>query len=329
MSADMHWQVSGDERGDKMVNRKTDIIWVVMGGPSSEAEVSRRTAKAVGDALTNAGYRVELIEFEPATFTQRLQENPPACVFNALHGKYGEDGAIQHVLEMMNIPYTGSGPLASAITMDKVISKRLFQQAGLPTAPFSVYRKEMSARDIAADIVQKFSFPVVLKAAEQGSTIGITVVHRQEELESAIDDALDHDAWMLAEAYLGGHEYTVSVLNRQALPVIQIVPHSGTYDYASKYTAGATDYLVPAPIEESLQREMQELAVKACYEFGCCGVARVDFMTNVEGRPFILEINSVPGMTETSLVPKAAKAAGIGFNELCESILKSTAVHKL
>lgn len=312
-----------------MMNAKTDLIWVVMGGPSSEAEVSRRTAQAIGNALTAAGHRIEMVEFAPGAFVQRLEKEPPAVVFNALHGKYGEDGAIQHLLEMMNIPYTGSGPLASAVTMDKVISKRLFQQAGLPTAPFAEYRKDMPAAEIATDIMERFSFPVVLKAAEQGSTIGITIVRSQEELVPAIEKALAHDAWMLAEAYLGGKEFTVSILDDRALPVIQIVPHSGMYDYESKYTVGATDYLVPAPIEDALRDEMQELAEKACHALGCRGVARVDFMTDAQGRPFVLEINSVPGMTETSLVPKAAKAAGIDFVELCETILQSASVRKL
>ncbi len=312
-----------------MIDKKRDVIWVVMGGPSSEAEVSRRTGTAISEALRAAGYLIKAVEFTPATFMQELEADPPALVFNALHGKYGEDGAIQHLLEMMKIPYTGSGPLASAITMDKVISKRLFREAGLPTAPFSEYRKGSPVAEIAADILERFSLPVVLKAAEQGSTIGITVVRTEAELVPAIENALAHDSWMLAEAYLGGDEFTVSILNRRALPVIQIVPHSGMYDYASKYTAGATDYLVPAPIADGLRNTLQELAEKACYALGCRGVARVDFMTDGEGKPFILEINSVPGMTETSLVPKAANAEGISFTALCEAILESADVRKL
>ncbi|MDU2417531.1 D-alanine--D-alanine ligase [Negativicoccus succinicivorans] len=308
---------------------KTKDILVVMGGPSTEAEVSRRTGAAIAQALAEGGYKVTTLEFNPRTFLNDVQKVQPQVVFNALHGKYGEDGAIQNVLEMLGIPYTGSGPLASALTMDKVISKRLFVQSDLPTAPFSIYRQEEEMEMIVADILERFTLPVVIKAANQGSTIGVSVIHEASEVARAVQDAFKYDPWIVVESYLFGDEFTASVLNGEALPVIQIVPHSGVYDYASKYTAGATDYLVPAPIDNSLQVQLQELAQQTYRLMNCEGVARVDFMTDEKGNPFILEVNTVPGMTVTSLVPKAANAVGMDFLTLCEAILSTAGCKKL
>ena len=230
---------------------------------------------------------------------------------------------------MLGIPYTGSGPLASALTMDKVISKRLFVQSDLPTAPFSIYRQEEEMEMIVADILERFTLPVVIKAANQGSTIGVSVIHEASEVARAVQDAFKYDPWIVVEEYLFGDEFTASVLNGESLPVIQIVPHSGVYDYASKYTAGATDYLVPAPIDNSLQVQLQELAQQTYRLMNCEGVARVDFMTDEKGNPFILEVNTVPGMTVTSLVPKAANAVGMDFLTLCEAILSTAGCQKL
>ncbi len=308
---------------------KSDTVLVVMGGPSTEAEVSRRTGGAIANALTTAGYRIETMEFEPRTFLTDMERIQPRVVFNALHGKYGEDGAIQNLLEMLQVPYTGSGPIASAITMDKVISKRLLLQAGLPTADATVYMKHQDVSEIVADVLQKFAFPVVIKAANQGSTIGISIVRNKAELDVAIETCRSYGTWILAERFLSGREFTVAVLNGEVLPVIEVIPHSGTYDYKSKYTKGATDYLVPAPISEALTEEMSRLAKDAYGVMGCAGVARVDFMTDEAERPFILELNTVPGMTETSLVPKAANAVGINFTELCEKILMTASDNKL
>lgn len=308
---------------------KTKNILVVMGGPSTEAEVSRRTGAAITQALAEGGYKVTTLEFNPRTFLNDVQKTQPQVVFNALHGKYGEDGAIQNVLEMLGIPYTGSGPLASALTMDKVISKRLFVQADLPTAPFSIYRQEEELEVIVADILERFALPVVIKAANQGSTIGVSVIHEVGEVTRAVQDAFKYDPWIVVEEYLFGDEFTASVLNGEALPIIQIVPHSGVYDYASKYTAGATDYLVPAPIDDRLKKELQDLARQTYRLMNCEGVARVDFMTDDKGNPFILEVNTVPGMTVTSLVPKAAGAVGMDFLTLCEAILSTAGCKKL
>ncbi|MCI5837387.1 MAG: D-alanine--D-alanine ligase [Veillonellaceae bacterium] len=308
---------------------KDTKILVVLGGPSTEAEVSRRTGAAVAQALQTAGYPVEVLEFVPATAQADIIAAAPGVVFNALHGRYGEDGAIQHILEMSGIPYTGSGPVASAVTVDKVVSKRLLMQAGLPTAEFTAYTEQQTREEICADIRARFTFPVVIKAPQQGSTIGIRVVHTAEELAPAVDEAFRYDSFIMAERFLAGDEFTASVLNGKVLPLIRIVPHSGMYDYTAKYTAGATDYLVPAPISPELTQEMQALAKQAYELMGCCGVARVDFMTDTAGKPYILELNTVPGMTTTSLVPKAAQAVGIDFTELCEDILRTAACGKL
>lgn len=310
------------------LTKETKIL-VVLGGPSTEAEVSRRTGAAIAEALRTAGYPVDVLEFVPATAQADIVAAAPDVVFNALHGRYGEDGAIQHILEMSGIPYTGSGPIASAVTMDKIISKRLLIQAGLPTAEFSVYTAQQAREEICADIRARFTLPVVIKAPQQGSTIGIRVVHTVEELAPAVEEAFRYDTWILAETFLSGDEFTASVLNGEALPLIQIVPHSGVYDYTSKYTAGATDYLVPAPISPELTATMQDLAKRAYELMGCRGVARVDFMTDAAGKPYILELNTVPGMTTTSLVPKAAGAVGLDFTGVCEEILRTAACGKL
>lgn len=311
-----------------MWNKKDKIV-VLLGGPSTEAEVSRRTGNAIASALDVAGYEVETLEFSPKEIMADLSALQPKVVFNALHGKYGEDGMVQSVLEMLEIPYTGSGKLSSAITMDKVISKRLFAEGNIPTAPFRSYMNTESFENIYNDILSNFTFPLVVKAPNQGSTIGITIVRAEAELKKAIEDAFRYDVWVLVESFVFGRELTATVLNGKALPIIEIVPHSGVYDYQSKYTSGATDYLVPAPIDEQTTIEVQRIAEQVYALMGNAGVARVDFILDEKNIPYVLEVNTVPGMTETSLVPKSAKASGLDFVQLCEAILETAGIGKL
>ncbi len=300
-----------------------------MGGPSREAPVSRNTGMAIAEALGSIGYRVIPLEYDPHRVVEQLKAEKVDAVFIALHGKYGEDGTIQSALELARIPYTGSGVTSSAITMDKIMSSHFFKQAGLPMAFSKPYYVRDGKTQVEKDIRKSFSFPVVLKPACEGSTIGIEIVRNPEDLTAAIDRVFEVEPRILAEAYLEGDEFTVSVMDGKALPVIQICPHSGQYDYHSKYTKGATDYIVPAPISKELTDEMSRLAEIGYRMAECEGVARFDFKTDKDGKPFLLEANSIPGMTATSLVPKAANAAGISFPALCEKILLEAGLDKV
>lgn len=309
---------------------KDKKIGVIMGGPSHEAEVSRRTGKAVAEALRSLGYPVVEVEYDPPRLAEQLQKAGVEVAFLALHGKYGEDGTIQGAMELMGIPYTGSGVMSSAITMDKIMSSRLFQAAGIRMADSHPYfREDSSLEAIEEDLLRRFRFPFVLKPACEGSTIGIKIVRSREELPEALRRVFRIEARILAETYLDGEEFTVSVLNGQALPVIQICPHSGAYDYYSKYTRGATEYIVPAPVPEALAEEMKQMALDGYRTAECRGAVRFDFRTDRRGMPYLLEANSIPGMTATSLVPKAAQAAGMDFPHLCEAILQGAGTGKV
>lgn len=307
---------------------KKKRITVIMGGPSSEAEVSRRTGGAIAEALRSKGYDVTELELEPKRIVEQLEEAKPDVVFNAIHGKFGEDGALQGILEMLEIPYTGSGITASAVGMNKVMSKALFQSCGIPTSPSKGYTKGLSVDEIKKDILEHFTVPFVVKAATQGSTIGLAIVRHVEELDQALADTFQYGNSILVEAFLDGGEFTIPVTETQVFPIIKIEPHSGSYDYYSKYTAGATEYLCPAPISQEETEHMQKMARQVYDAVGCNGVARVDFMTDHTGKAYVLEINTIPGMTATSLVPKAAKALGISFADLCERILDTAGTGK-
>lgn len=304
-------------------------IIVLMGGPSKEADVSRRTGGAIAKALEEKGHTVTALELNPATVLEDIKKIGGQVVFNAIHGKFGEDGALQGVLEMAGIPYTGSGVMTQAVGMNKNISKAVFKGANIPTARSESYNGNVqSPEEIESHILEHFSFPVVVKAATQGSSIGVTIAKDGDQLQKALQDSLQYDPILVVEEYLDGREFTVSLLNGKALPVIEIRPHSGEYDYASKYTSGATDYLVPAPISPELTAEMQAIGERVYKLVQASGVIRVDIMTNAKDQCFVLEYNTIPGMTATSLVPKAAKEAGIDFPELCEMILQSAGLNK-
>lgn len=304
-----------------MKNKK---IGVVMGGTSTEREVSLNTGKAILGALLEKGYNAVGIDLEPQKFIQQVQENQVEVVFNAMHGIYGEDGIMQGVLEMLGIPYTGSGVLASAICMDKGISKRLFASAGIPTPRSCQYEKQDSSAFIINNILDQFVLPVVVKASTQGSSIGVYIVDNKSNLEDAVRQAFEYSSCIIVEEFIKGMEVTAAVLggeHPQVLPPIEIAPYSGKYDYHSKYTKGATNYIIPARLEEKEIKLISEIALKTYNLLGCRGVARVDFMVDEKKRPYVLEVNTVPGMTATSLVPKAAAAIGISFADLCEKLL--------
>ncbi|MEE1307374.1 MAG: D-alanine--D-alanine ligase [Anaerovibrio sp.] len=301
-------------------------IVVVMGGPSTEAEVSRRSGTAILEALKAKGYNAEGLELNPATFANDIKASGAEFVFNALHGKFGEDGIIQGTLEMMGIPYTGSGVMAAAVTMDKVATKRFFMAEGIPTPKAHTYfRYEFKKRDLTGEILQEFSVPVVVKASSQGSSIGVVIVEKAEELEAALSEAFKYDREVLVEEFIKGRELTVAVWGneekQEALPIIEITTVTGRYDYVTKYKVGASTHIIPAPLPEKVTKKVKEIAIRAFAVCGCSGMARVDFMLGEDNQPYVIEVNTIPGMTETSLVPDAGRAAGIEFSELCARIL--------
>ena len=303
-----------------------DKIVVVMGGTSTEAEVSRRTGTAILNALKSKGYNAEGMELVPKTFANDIQKSGCAMVFNALHGKFGEDGLLQGTLDMLGIPYTGSGVLAAAVTMDKAASKRVFVSEGISTPRYRTYYSYEMKRGLAAEIEAEFSLPMVVKAASQGSSIGVYIVESHEELKNALVQAFKYSDEVLVEEFIRGRELTVAVWGneeeKEAFPIIEITTLTGRYDYDSKYTKGASAHIIPAPMSEEKTKEIQELAVKTFTACGCKGVARVDMMLSEDEVPYVIEVNSVPGMTETSLVPDAARAMGVEFPELCERMLE-------
>lgn len=309
---------------------KNQVVAVVMGGPSAEREVSLNTGAAIANALREYGYtNVVEIDLDPRNFGKQLAESKAEVVFNAVHGLYGEDGRLQTLLEIREMPYTGSGMIASVSCMDKVITKRMLRDAGISTPACLIVNKKESG--IKEKIMQRFSLPVVIKPASQGSSIGVEIVKEENKLDEALANAFKYSRDILVEEFIGGKELTVSMMQKDgevvALPVIHIAPHSGTYDYHSKYTKGATEYICPADLDEETTKKVQEISKQAYEVLGCSGVARADVMLDEEGNGYVLEINTVPGMTATSLVPKAAAAAGISFPELCHIILQSASVN--
>lgn len=302
---------------------KEKKIVVLMGGPSAEREVSLHTGEAIVEALKEKGYNAVGVDFDPPRLAEQLAAAGADVVFNAIHGKFGEDGFLQGALEMMGVPHTGSGVLASAMAMNKAVSKQIFQAAGVPTPRSKTYRSEKVSA-LAERIAADFSFPLVVKPASQGSSIGVSVVETPAALEAALKECVLYDGAVLVEEFIDGKELTVAVLGAEApraLPIVEIRPHSGRYDYESKYTKGATDYIVPAELDAETTERVQQAALHAFEALGCAGVARADVMLGKDGAPYVLEVNTVPGMTATSLVPKAAGAAGMSFPALCEKLL--------
>lgn len=308
---------------------KQDVVAVVLGGPSAEAEISRVTGAAIANALREKGYNAQEVELEPANLIPTLEKMGAKVVFNAVHGMYGEDGRLQSILEAADMPYTGCGVLASAVAMDKAATKRFLQSASISTPRWLIINRR-DVTDLAvveAMILEQFSIPVVIKAASQGSSIGVHIVKDAKDIKSALEDCFKYSADVLVEECIQGKELTVAMMEDggeiRCLPVIWIAPHSGAYDFHSKYTKGATDYHCPAPLSEEVTAHVQQLALSTYKVLGLSGVARVDLMLDENNQGYVLEANTIPGMTATSLVPKAAAAVGISFSDLCEKILLS------
>ncbi len=309
-----------------MANRndlKKRTIAVLMGGLSAERNISFKTGRAVLKSLLESGYDAVAVDVGH-DLPRQLLAAETELAFICLHGRYGEDGTVQGLLEMMKIPYSGSGVMSSSMAMDKVITKQILLYHEISTPGFVVYR---AGDDWAAVLERCRHFPLVVKPAREGSTIGVSIVHDIIALEAGLTEALRHDDLILIEDFIQGAEVTVSVLNGEPLPIIEIVPKSGFYDYESKYTPGQTEYLLPAPLDAVIYNRLQEVSVAACRALSCRGAARVDFMVR-EREFFCLEVNTIPGMTETSLLPKAAAEAGVCFNELVIQILEDAGLNK-
>jgi D-alanine-D-alanine ligase len=298
-------------------------VAVLYGGQSAERDVSLRTGKACADGLAQKGYDVTLVDVDREV-ASRLREGRFEVVFNALHGRWGEDGCVQGLLEAMAIPYTGSGVLASAMGMDKVVAKAMFRSLGLPVIEYRVFPAARAASIALSEL--PFGLPCVVKPSGEGSSVGVHIVKDPTKLPEACKDAATFKGDVIVERYVKGAEVNVAVLDGKALGAIEIVPANEFYDYAAKYTAGTTKYFYPARIPEAHTRRVMEAAELAHRGLGCAGVTRVDFIVAPDGTPFILEINTLPGMTATSLVPKIAAGLGIAFPDLCERILEGAAL---
>lgn len=317
------------------MEKKYGKIGVLMGGSSAEREVSLRSGRTILEALLSKGYDASAVELDAPT-----KDNVKAfninVAFVALHGTFGEDGQVQSMLQEVKIPYTGSGVRASRLGMNKIASRKIFRNLDLPVPDFKVFRNwarndfcPAAELDPAISeariqrIAEKFDKPVVVKPSAQGSSVGVTIVDKKEDLRRAINKAFEFGAEVIVEEFIEGKELTVGILNDSALPVIQIAPKRRFYDDIAKYTSGATDYLVPAPISKSEAEAAQKTALAAHKALYCRSFSRVDMILDKNGKAVILEVNTIPGMTKLSLLPKAAQAAGIEFSQLCEVILDS------
>lgn len=298
-------------------------VAVLYGGRSSEREVSLKTGAACAEALASRGLDVTLVDVG-LDVAERLRGCGAQVAFIALHGRYGEDGSIQGLLESMGIPYTGSGVLASAVGMDKVLSKLLFKSLGLAVADYRVFPSALPASLHGSDL--PFGFPVVVKPACEGSSVGVTLVKEPAGLQAACAEAARWKGDVIVERYVKGKEVQVAVLDGKAMGVIEVVPANEFYDYAAKYTAGTTQYFYPARLSEAATHRLMEAAELATRGMGCSGVSRTDFILTADGVAYVLEVNTLPGMTASSLVPKIAAGNGIPFPELCERLLDGAAL---
>jgi len=310
---------------NRVPTTKNEKIAVIYGGCSAEREVSLNSGEAVAKGLTLAGFNVMLFdtrEFELSV----LKELGVDRVFIALHGRGGEDGCVQGALEYLTIPYTGSGVLGSALSMDKTRSKQVFQALDLPTAPFKVIRKSDFDKDLVSEVLLGLNGKVMVKPANEGSSIGMAKAENQEQLTTALIEAFKFDDEVLVEAWITGPEYTVAILGDEALPVIHMETPREFYDYEAKYQSTSTQYHCPCDLSITDTKDIQALALQAFKATGAKGWGRVDIMRNHQGSWQILEVNTVPGMTETSLVPKAAKVHGLDFSQLVTKIIELSKV---
>ena len=303
---------------------KTKTIGVLMGGLSGEREISLRSGTNCLNALLTLGYRAVSID-AVRDVAQRLDEEGVEVAFLALHGRYGEDGTIQGLLEIMGIPYTGSGVLASSLGMNKVAAKKVIQGSGVTTPDYCEIPADADPAEAASRVVAQLGLPVMLKPMEEGSSLGVSKCRSDEELLACLAQGLAEYGAMFAEGFVSGTEITVGVIERagglESLPILELVPKNEFYDFEAKYTEGMTEFILPARLDPPVYAAAQEMAVAAFEAIGCRGYARVDIMVDAEGTPWFVEVNTLPGMTELSDLPAQARAAGISYEELVETIL--------
>ena len=294
-------------------------VAVLLGGKSAEREVSLDSGKAVLEALLRSGVNAEGFDPQERSVTELVGYDR---AFIVLHGRGGEDGQIQGALEWMNVPYTGTGVQGSAIGMDKVKTKQIWQGSDLPTAPYRIISKDSDL----TEVIESLGLPLIIKPVHEGSSVGMSKVEKAEDLTAAIEKATVHDAVVMAEKWITGREYTISFLNGLPLPVIRLQPPADVafYDYEAKYNRNDVEYGIPCGLSESEEKNLQELCLRAFQAVGASGWGRIDAMLDEQGHFWLLEVNTVPGMTSHSLVPKAAKAVGYSFDELCVAILAQT-----
>ncbi len=309
-----------------MISMNRRRVGVIMGGVSAERDVSLRTGEGVAKALEERGHDVARITFGTGDSLPDLVRLARIDVaFIALHGRGGEDGCVQGMLELLGIPYTGSNVLASALAMDKLKAKEMFRLHNVPTPPYYVAREE----DLAdlEEVHGSFGFPVIVKPRGEGSSVGVSKANNLAELASAIEASLQHDTSVLVERFVSATEVHVGILDGRVLGAIEVVPKSGLYDYHAKYTPGATEYISPPRIPTTRARGVMMLAERAARALGCSGACRVDVLVTPGENEYVLEVNTLPGMTPTSLLPKIAAAGGIEYGALCESILEGARLH--
>ncbi len=309
-------------------------IAVLAGGSSFERQVSLRSGARVEDALERLGHEVLAIDVGQ-DLIQRLRDEQPDAAFVAMHGRDGEDGTIQELLEILGLPYTGSGVPACARAMDKVLTKHLLDEHGVPTPQFFAFNqtafRELGAADALPAIEQRLAFPIVVKPSSQGSALGIKFARTAADVPAALVSAFSYDAKVLLERHIDGRDLAVSVLDGpdgpEALPVVEAVPTGGSdsdfYDFQARYEIGRTEFICPAELPDGVTERAQELALRTYELLGCFGFGRIDLMLDTAGDLYVLEANPIPGLTETSLLPQAAEAAGIGFDDLVGRILAS------
>ncbi len=289
-----------------------------MGGVSEEREISLKTGEAVLKALIQRGYNAVPMD-AGREIAARLVEEGIEVAFIALHGRFGEDGCVQGMLEVMGIPYTGSGVRASSLAMDKAAAKKVLLFHGVFTPAFGAVKEDGRITGVKT--------PLVIKPSSQGSAIGVSIVRKKSELKGAVINARKYGPDIIAEEYIDGRELTVSILDGRALPVIEIRPREGFYDYRAKYTKGLTEFIVPAKLKKAVEKRVTGVALKAYNALGCTGAARVDVILRNE-IPYVLEVNTIPGMTEMSLFPRAAARAGMDYPELVEKMLLGAGLNK-
>lgn len=304
-------------------------IAILAGGFSSERDVSLKSGKAVERGLTRAGYRTAFVDVRSPEIPELAL--PFDAFFIALHGRFGEDGALQQILEDAHLPYPGCGPEASRLAMDKLLSKEAFIRCRVPTAPYKVASKDDDVADVKSS-ADELGWPVVVKPPAEGSSVGVTVAHDLKQLEDGLRDVFRYSDRALIEKHISGRELNVGVLGCAALPIIEVRPARPFYDYAAKYQDTGTEYVANPELPEHARDRVQMAGLAAFKALGCRDFSRVDIMLDEKGHPFVLEVNTIPGFTEKSLLPKAAAAAGISFEALCDRIVRfalerASAVH--